>query len=256
MTNIKEIMNERGYYVIEGGIPEEYVKIFKKTIVGYFSGPNTAVEGNTAQPNALNNEKLFALHDIFSLNTLMDPMRELLDNEVCFLHNFDVHHNFLALGWHDDTQIRHLIIKPKNYSFLDEDLTENNPFRVYNLAVYLQDHLDGRALSVYAGSHKNGIGAGTVEDISGRQRDISQEEINLSVRAGDVVVFDERLFHHGNVGANNDRSTIFFGLGAKNVHSYYSAKGSIQRMIKETGIKEYKMCPEAVKALKENNVQI
>ena len=29
MTNIKEIMNERGYYVIEGAIPEEYVTIFK-----------------------------------------------------------------------------------------------------------------------------------------------------------------------------------------------------------------------------------
>jgi len=255
MTNIKEVMNERGYYVIEGGIPEEYVKIFKKTIVDYFAGPNTAVEGNTAQPNALNNEKLFALHDIFSLDTLMDPIRELLDNEVCFLHNFDVHHNFLALGWHDDTQIRHLIEKPQNYSFLHKDLTDKNPFRVYNLAVYLQDHPDGRALSVYAGSHKNGMGSGDVQDISGRQRDTSQEEINLSVKAGDVVVFDERLFHHGNIGSKNDRSTIFFGLGAKNIHSYYSAKGSIQRMIKETGVR-YKMCEEAAKTLKENNVQV
>lgn len=255
MTNIKEAMSERGYYVIEGAIPEDYVKIFKKTIVDYFSGPNTAVEGNTAQPNALNNEKLFALHDIFSLKSLMDPMRELLDNEVCFLHNFDVHHNFLALGWHDDTQIRHLSQKPKNYSFLEENLTDENPFKVYNLAVYLQDHPDNRALSVYVGSHKNGMGAGLGNDISDRERIDSQEEVNLSVKAGDVVVFDERLFHHGNIGENNDRSTIFFGLGAKNIHSYYSAKGSIERMIRETR-QNYKPCQKLIDTLKENNISI
>lgn len=255
MTNIKEAISDRGYYVIEGAIPEEYVKIFKKTIVDYFSGPNTAVEGNTAQPNALNNEKLFALHDIFSLNTLMGPMRELLDNEVCFLHNFDVHHNFLALGWHDDTQIRHLTEKPPNYSFLEENLTDAPPFKVYNLAVYLQDHPDARALSVYAGSHKNGMGSGLGNDISDRQRIDSQEEINLSVKAGDVVVFDERLFHHGNVGENNDRSTIFFGLGAKNIHSYYSARGSIERMIRETR-QNYKPCQRLIDTLKENNISI
>ena len=255
MRSIKEEISERGYYVIEGAIPKEYVKIFKKTIVDYFSGPNTAVEGNTAQPNALNNEKLFALHDIFSLNTLMDPMRELLDNEVCFLHNFDVHHNFLALGWHDDTQIRHLSEKPTNYSFLEENLTAANPFRVYNLAVYLQDHPDGRALSVYVGSHKNGMGDGLGNDISDRKKIDSQEEINLSVKAGDVVVFDERLFHHGNIGENNDRSTIFFGLGAKNIHSYYSAMGSIQRMIRETR-QNYKPCQKLIDTLKENNIQI
>ncbi len=88
MTNIKEAISDSGYYVIEGAIPEEYVKIFKKTIVDYFSGPNTAVEGSTAQPNALNNENnediidldlktpcalnkemLFLFHDIFSLKT-------------------------------------------------------------------------------------------------------------------------------------------------------------------------------------------
>ena len=222
MTNIKEAISDRGYYVIEGAIPEEYVKIFKKTIVDYFSGPNTAVEGNTAQPNALNNEKLFALHDIFSLNTLMGPMRELLDNEVCFLQ---------------------------------ENLTDAPPFKVYNLAVYLQDHPDARALSVYAGSHKNGMGSGLGNDISDRQRIDSQEEINLSVKAGDVVVFDERLFHHGNVGENNDRSTIFFGLGAKNIHSYYSARGSIERMIRETR-QNYKPCQRLIDTLKENNISI
>ena len=39
MRSIKEEISERGYYVIEGAIPKEYVKIFKKTIVDYFSGP-------------------------------------------------------------------------------------------------------------------------------------------------------------------------------------------------------------------------
>ena len=99
------------------------------------------------------------------------------------------------------------------------------------------------------------MGSGLGNDISDRQRIDSQEEINLSVKAGDVVVFDERLFHHGNVGENNDRSTIFFGLGAKNIHSYYSARGSIERMIRETR-QNYKPCQRLIDTLKENDIQI
>ena len=246
MTNIKEAISDRGYYVIEGAIPEEYVKIFKKTIVDYFSGPNTAVEGNTAQPNALNNEKLFALHDIFSLNTLMGPMRELLDNEVCFLHNFDVHHNFLALGWHDDTQIRHLTEKPPNYSFLEENLTDAPPFKVYNLAVYLQDHPDARALSVYAGSHKNGkiphrttvdkhnlLHHGqTIENVS------ESDSVSVPLKAG------EASLHHGwtmHTSYPNESSNRRIGLTINYISTdMYQTQTDNDSAMLVRGVDEYK----------------
>lgn len=256
MSDIKAFMGENGYYVIKGAIPPNEVKLFKKTIVEYFKNTeNNTVEGNTAQPSAFNKRALFPLHKLFSLESLTDPMRELLDGDVCFLHNADVHYNFLALGWHDDTQIRHLANKPQNYNLFEGSLTNNVPFKAYNIAVYLQDHPDGGALSVFAGSHKNGAGTGDGTDISDRQKIDSQAEVNLCVEAGDAVVFDIRTFHHGNIGENKDRATIFFGLGAKNVHSYYAARGSIERQHRETG-RSCSPCEELQKALKENNIEL
>ena len=256
MSDIKTFMNQNGYYVIKGAIPTDEVALFKETIVNYFKNTdNDTVEGNTAQPNAFNKEELFALHKLFSLNSLIGPMRDLLDGDVCFLHNSDVHYNFLALGWHDDTQIRHLAKKPQNYNLFEGSLTNDMPFKAYNIGIYLQDHPDGGALSVFAGSHKNGPGTGDGTDISDRQKIESQAEVNLCVQAGDAVVFDIRTFHHGNIGENKDRATIFFGLGAKNIHSYYSARGSIERQERETR-RSYSPCKELQTVLKENNIQL
>ena len=172
-----------------------------------------------------------------------------------YLHHSDIHHNFRAYGYHDDTQIRHMSNPPSEYSFIEGE--SDVPYRCYSIAIYLQDHHDGGGLTVVEGSHKNAVSeshADPPSTISNRVRKTEQQEINLASSLGDVIVFDARLFHRGNPSKCEDRGAVFFRMGAANIHGINHAKGAIERQQRQNK-NRYFMTPELTKTLRENKIK-
>tara|TARA_Y100000034_G_scaffold11587_1_gene12113 strand:+ start:9891 stop:11516 length:1626 start_codon:yes stop_codon:yes gene_type:complete len=227
LLTIKDEMDEKGYVVLKNAIEPQIALAYKKIIVDYFKDTQNKAIGQSAKPDAFNDKKLFFLHKLFSTYAIMEPLRTLTNNRLMYLHHSDIHYNFKAYGYHDDTQVRDMKTPPpQEYSFIEGE--SDVPYRCYSIAIYLQDHNDGGGLTVIEGSHKNSKGKGS-NTISGRVRIREQQEINLESSLGDVIVFDARLFHHGNVSKCKNRATIFFRMGAINVHGINHAKGAVER---------------------------
>ena len=137
---------------------------------------------------------------LFSHRPIVDTFRELLADEPRFTGNCDAHMNMLS-WWHKDTS------EGKGGCFIG-DYFAREQVNVFRAGVYLQDHhLDGNGLRVRPGSQR------TRSVVEGTQ------EV-LASRAGDVIFFDIRLSHAGqmpdlleNVLLHTARRTGAEGIG-------------------------------------------
>lgn len=249
--NYSQVMKEKGYLLIKDCILTEDCKNYKNIVKNYFS-KNKHKVSNNAKPNAFNQEELFNLHSLFENKKLNNVLKEISSNNLMFLNHSDIHYNFEAYGWHDDTQTRWMSNCPKNYSFIHKDIMHtSNPYEIYTIAIYFQDYEEGGGLSIVEGSHKNGNGG----EISNRKTDASQKIIDIRSNVGDVVIFDARLFHRGKPGLKKDRASIFFRMGNGNVHAIYHAMGAVSRQNRQNS-EVYKNSEELKSVLRKNNIVI
>lgn len=249
--NYNQTIKDKGYLLIKDCISIEDCKKYKDIIKNYFSKNKDKIFNN-GKPNAFNQKELFELHRLFENKKLISILREISSNNLMFLNHSDIHYNFKAYGWHDDTQTRWLSNCPKNYSFMhDEVVNTDKPYELYTIAIYFQDEKEGGGLSIVEGSHKNGKGC----EISNRKTISSQKIIDIKTNLGDIIIFDARLFHRGRPGLENDRASIFFRMGNGNVHALYHAMGAISRQNRQNS-EIYKNSPELKYILSENNIII
>ena len=110
---------------------------------------------------------------------------------MVFTGNCDAHMNMLS-WWHKDTSESRGSCFRGDYGSPD--------CRVYRAGIYLQDHLTGQGLSVRRGSHyTRSLTEGPVETVA--------------TRAGDLILFDIRLTHAGQMA--DPIETLLLRLGRR-----------------------------------------
>ncbi len=141
--------------------------------------------GGKSQPNAA--IEMPTLAPIFCHPNVVKIYQEIFPNEpVMFTSHCDVHYNTVS-GWHDDTGSE----GPEDY-FRGASSDDDSP-QVYKMAIYLQDHTGGvGGLSVLPGSH--------------RDPHAKSQPVRVDTKLGDVVVFDVRTLHAGQLPSIVDRA--------------------------------------------------
>lgn len=126
---------------------------------------------------------------IFHHPAILELVREALgDSDILFTMEAAVQRN-LTSGWHKDTGAGHM---SGGYYGCDDPFARDD-CRVLKVGIYLQPHVDGRGLRVRRGSQTSpGLDDG--------------EEVVLQTHSGDVVLFDVRLTHSGQVPERSDRA--------------------------------------------------
>lgn len=164
-----------GYVVIPGLFSPEDIARLRTAVSGFFERGGVIFNLGQTQPNAA--IECPEISWLFSDPRVVSLFQSLYDTrKVLFTGHCDIHKDMFS-SWHKDTGT--------NDCYFDEDCFVPD-CRVFKMAVYLQDHLDGHGLTVVPGSHHRRAWG----------RD-DREGVSLQSRAGDAVVFDVRLDHHG-----------------------------------------------------------
>lgn len=165
-----------GYVVARNLLTREEVAALRGALLGHFSRQWHWEGLGKHQPAAAS--EIPAISWIFAHPRIVEAFVELTgSSELVFTANCDAHMNMLS-WWHKDTN-------ENGGGCFKGDYYGRGPLGVYRAGIYMQDHdRDGHGLHVRPGSqHTRAAQDGPVE--------------TLATRAGDVVFFDPRLSHAG-----------------------------------------------------------
>ena len=169
---------DKGYTVGRGIIPKETIASIRRLGAIHSQLGGIHKHNGVRQPHAFRKAPFIA--QIFKANSLVQLIAECLDSDEWFLTNHaDLHTNALS-GWHKDDGMSYGgggYFKRAAYDLV-------NP-KVFKIAIYFQDHVDfNDGLTIIPGSHRtSAIRSGN--------------ELHLNTQVGDVIVFDVRLSHTG-----------------------------------------------------------
>lgn len=179
IATIRSSLDTDGYAVVPDLISPDDIARLRSSVSGFFETGGVIFNLGQTQPNAAIECPDIAW--LFSDPRVVTLFQSIYDSRnVLFTGHCDIHKDMFS-SWHKDTGT--------NDSYFDEDCFVPD-CRVYKMAIYLQDHLDGQGLTVVPGSHRRRAW--------GRDE---REGVALKSRAGDAVVFDVRLDHHGRLAS-------------------------------------------------------
>lgn len=162
------------------------------------------------QPNAAS--EIPTIGWIFAHPPIVEVFRKLTgSSQPMFTANCDAHMNMLS-WWHKDTS------EGRGGCFKG-DYFDRKDLRVYRAGIYMQDHDgDGHGLHVRPGSqHTRSVNEGRAE--------------TLLTRAGDVVFFDPRLSHAGQLLDPLEHALLRAGQRLRVPALAYHAKESWRRLV-------------------------
>jgi hypothetical protein len=192
MVQLQMNLNDDGFVVLPGVLTDSEIARLRSETQSILDKKGHAINGGTVLPNAAAEAE--ALSWIFCHDRILEAVRLHTGlNELVFTAEADAHRNFLVGGWHKDTGESSM----KN-GYFDCDWTSSSDCRVYKVALYLQDHLDGSGLTVRPGTTAN-------------QSLVDGDAYPVPVRAGDAVLFDVRITHRGNAPTSLDRAILRLG---------------------------------------------
>jgi len=182
---------------------------------------------------------------------ILNALNVLIGQPVHYLHHSDIHLNWSG-GWHRDS-----IDKPSYYDFVQTDIWDPKlwaDYKVYKVAVYLQDHSNNtEGLNIVPGSHTR------------RSAERPTEEA-LRSNVGDAVIFDTRLVHRGVLSHElegsktfidgSNRMSIFSSYGADNAMSREFSEGTVWRQNMQVQKEEYALDPRVVDVLDDRGVGV
>lgn len=190
-------LRAQGYCVVRGCIPPDRVNLLANILESHFRAAGSCRFGGKYDVRGMNLSRETA--QIICDDKLLELMKEcsapggaVLTGECDFTMN-------TTAGWHKDTTDK---------MELGSDLYENPDFAVYKMAIYLQDQTAEapEVFKVKPGSHLRRGG-----------HDLPATPV--SVKAGDVVIFDLRLDHAGHMPSFFERlSRRLFERAAKPLH--------------------------------------
>jgi len=161
-----------GFVVVRDFLAAEEIDRLRGVVSRFFRKGGVLFHLGKTQPNAAIECPDLAF--LFSEPKVVDLFREVFaQDDILFTGHCDIHEDVFS-RWHKDTH---------DSAYFEESCFTPD-CRIYKMGVYLQDHPRTGGLTVRPGSHR-------------KPEMDSGPGIHLGSRAGDVIVFDVRLDHHG-----------------------------------------------------------
>ena len=249
-SDMRRALDEDGIFIARGVISPDEADELRQILLRHLPKRGLRYSLGRTQPNAA--EKVPELDFIFSHPRILRVVSEVLgEANVVFTGHCDIHMNMLS-GWHKDSGEA----VPGGY-FTGPYMTSPD-CRVYKVAIYLQDTGPRDGFTARLGSH--------------RQTDLAAgEKISAQSKVGDIVVFDVRLTHTGQLPdmaekgikglsrlanrgrrdrqdpawisnlkstywriiGRRDRLSVFFTYGAPNQFTYDFAQANMSRQARQ-----------------------
>ena len=248
--DMRQALDQDGILVVRDVLSREEVAELRGILRRHLSRRGLRFGLGKTQPNAA--EAVPELAFVFAHPGVLAIVKQVLgEGGVVFTGHCDIHMNMLS-GWHKDSGET----VPGGY-FTGPYMTSAD-CRVFKVAIYLQDTNPRDSFTARLGSHREtdlGIG----------------DEISVQSRIGDIVMFDVRITHTGqlpdpaekglkglNLALNRgqrdredlawitrlkalywklisrrDRLSVFFTYGAPNTFTYDFAKGNMSRQARQ-----------------------
>jgi hypothetical protein len=247
---MRQALDDDGIFVVRNALSQAEIGELRDILLRHLPRRGLRFSLGKTQPNAA--EKVPELAFIFTHPRVLAVVKQVLgETDVVFTGHCDIHMNMLS-GWHKDSGET----VPGGY-FTGPYMTSAD-CRVFKVAIYLQDTGRRDGFTARLGSH--------------RETDLSVgEEVSAQSRIGDIVVFDVRISHTGqlpdpvekglkglNLALNRgkrdredlawvsrakalywkligrrDRLSVFFTYGAHNTFTYEFAKANMSRQARQ-----------------------
>jgi hypothetical protein len=248
--DMRQALDDDGIIVVRNSLSQAEIGELRDILLRHLSRSGLRSSLGKTQPNAA--EKVPELAFIFAHPRILTVIKQILgETNVVFTGHCDIHMNMLS-GWHKDSGES----VPGGY-FTGPYMTSAD-CRVFKVAIYLQDTGKRDGFTARLGSH--------------RETDLSVgKEVNVQSMAGDIVVFDVRITHTGQlpdpvekglkglslalnrgqrdredpswvsrvkalywkVIGRRDRLSVFFTFGAANTFTYDFARANMSRQIRQ-----------------------
>ena len=170
-------------------------------------------------PNGVAKRKEFQ-HIIWDPH-ITNAVKEVLGENISYLHHNDLHAGYGSPGWHRDSVNR---VFPEGSDF-DET---GHPYRVVRVAIYLQSHAEsGFKMGFIPKSHRRekritkwerkAPRVSTVRRWLIGQKLLTAKSKWVATNPGDVVIFDCRTLHCGG-HIRGPKYAVYMGYGIQNHH--------------------------------------
>lgn len=176
-------LRDDGYFVAENMVPKPDIERLRDLVGQYFGKSGRFQHGGKFQLRALHRSQ--AIADIILSDRILTLLKQVtLPSETLLTGECDLMMNTTS-GWHKDVV---------GDFGRDQRIYADQSFRVYKIGVYLQDQSATSPIvfKVRPGSHRQANGQGL-------------PQTPIPVKAGDVVVFDVRIDHAGQLPTHRDK---------------------------------------------------
>ncbi len=192
--DMRQALDDDGIFVVRNAVSQDEIVKLRDILLSYLSSGGLRFNLGKTQPNAA--EKVPALAFLFAHPQILTVVKQVLgEDSVVFTGHCDIHMNALS-GWHKDSGET----VPGGY-FTGPYMTSDE-CRVFKVAIYLQDTGRRDGFTARLGSH--------------RATDLNVgEEAAVRSRTGDIVVFDVRITHTGQLPDPVEKGIKALGLALK-----------------------------------------
>ena len=215
-----EDFEKNGYALIKGVFSKKENDLFREISDEYFANyPSLSFEeGKCLCGYSGVTPELKDLNTLHKDQRIIDIVKQILGEDFIFAEHSDLHQNKLT-PWHRD-----LLMGAWSQYQKQDPWSED--YKIIKVAALLQDHSDNDyGLWVVPESHNK------------RNEDPSLKELKeqcIHSEEGDLIVFDQRIFHKGQLKQylheyKRDRYLITFGYGLNNSHTEDHMKGTAAR---------------------------
>ena len=192
---IRRRIVEDGYAVLPGLLSEEKILQLNSIVGNFFKKNGTLYNLGKTQPNA--SMECPDLGFVFYDPKVVEAFRAAIGvDDIVFTGHCDIHQDMFS-SWHKDTG--------RDHGYFEEDCFVDDCC-VVKMGIYLQDQAPGDGLTIQPGSH--------------REHEIRfMKGTPLATKAGDAVLFDVRISHHGRLADRVDRFLHLMNKGQKKVRA-------------------------------------
>ncbi len=173
---MRRALTDDGILLVRDVLSADEIAKLREIVTSHLTASGRRLSLGKTQPNA--SLQVPELSFLFAHPKIVEIMSRLLGSDnVVFTGHCDIHMNMLS-GWHKDSG------ETVPGGYFKGDYMDAEDCRVYKVAIYLQDTGERDSFSARLGSH--------------RKADLTSGElVKAYSRRGDLVIFDVRLSHTG-----------------------------------------------------------
>ena len=252
-AEMRQALDDDGIFVVRNVLSEDEIGKLREILVRHLTKHGMRFSLGKTQPNAAG--KVPELSFVFAHPRILRVAKQVLgETGVVFTGHCDIHMNMLS-GWHKDSG------ETVTGGYFTGPYMTSAECRVFKVAIYLQDTGRRDSFTARLGSH--------------RETDLAVgDAISIQSRTGDIVVFDVRITHTGQLPdtfekglkglslainrgyrdredtawvwrakalywkliGRRDRLSVFFTYGAPNSFTHDFAKANMSRQARQGAV--------------------